>query len=141
MSEYPWNEKKNTFTWLSYFTVPLKRWTEDCNHEIKYQENYKHLLIFLKRNEIWRVTFSHFVAFSKWAKVEGYIDLRITIKLLFKNLLRSQTHTEILQYLQRHSNFLTVGKSEGYSPFIELFWGLNILDMLCKNWVPSINEK
>ena len=89
MSEYPWNEKKNTFTWLSYFTVPLKRWTEDYNHEIKYQENYKRLLIFLKRNEIRRATFSHFVAFSKWAKVEGYIDMRITIKLLFKNLLKS----------------------------------------------------
>ena len=49
--------------------------------------------------------------------------------------------TEVLQYLQRYSNFLTWSKSEGYSPFIELLWGLHKLEMLCKNWVPSINEK
>ena len=48
-------------------------------------------MIFLKRNEIQRVTFSHFIAFSKWAKVEGYIDLRFTIPLLFKDSLKSQT--------------------------------------------------
>ena len=48
-------------------------------------------MIFLKRNKIQRVTCSHFIAFSKWAKVEGYIDLRVTVPLLFKDSLKSQT--------------------------------------------------
>ena len=49
--------------------------------------------------------------------------------------------TEILQDLQRYSNFLTASKSEGYSPFNDLFWRLHILEIMYKNWVPSINEK
>ena len=48
-------------------------------------------MIFLKRNKIQRVTCSHCIAFSKWAKDEGYIYLRVTIPLLFKDSLKSQT--------------------------------------------------
>ena len=49
------------------------------------------MLIFLKRNEIQTVTCSQFIAFSEWAKVEGYIDLRVTVPFLFKDSLKSQT--------------------------------------------------
>ena len=45
----------------------------------------------LRWNEIQRVTCTLFIAFSKWAKVEGYNDLRVTVPLLFKDSLKSQT--------------------------------------------------
>ena len=101
-----------------------------------YQQNYKHLPVFLKRNEIQRVPCSHFTAFSKRAKVERYVDLRATVPLLFKDSLKSQTwlfsyrsfagpsnfmQIFYLQIFAGYSNFLTASKSEGCSPFIELF--------------------
>ena len=145
---YIYTQSKIERAFVSFFLLKtfclMKELPEGYIHEIKYQENCRYLLIFLKKNKIQRVTRSHFIAFSKWAKVECYIDLMVTVSLLFKDSLKSQTWLfsyRNLQDLQWYSDFLTVSKSEGYSPFIELLWGLHILEILYKNWVPSINEK
>ena len=119
-----------TFCLIKDLNWGLQSW----NHEIKYQENYKHLLIFPRKNEIQRVTYSLFIAFSKWAKVEGYSDLSVTYHSSLKIHLNHKLgsfRTEVLQDLQQYSNFLTANKFEGYSPFIELFWGLHTFWKSC----------
>ena len=86
---------------------------------------------------------SHFIAFSKWAKVEGYIDLRVTVPLLFNDSLKSQTWLFSYRSFAGPSTIFKFSHSEQIWGLqsIELFWGLNILEILYKNWVPSINEK
>ena len=90
-----YTQSKIERAFVSFFLLKtfclMKELPEGYIHEIKYQENCKYLLIFLKRNKIQRVTRSHFTAFSKWAKVECYIDLMVTVPLLFKDSLKSQT--------------------------------------------------
>ena len=86
-----WTQSKIEGTFASFFLLQtfclIKELTlkEGHIHEI-----YKHWLIFLKRNKIQRVIRSHFIDFSKWTKVEGYIDLKVTVPLLFKDSLKSQ---------------------------------------------------
>ena len=115
------------------------------NHEIKYQENNKLFLIFLKRKEIQRVPYCCFIAFSKWAKVEGYIDLGVIVPLLFKDSLKSQTLLFLYRSFAEPSTMFKFSQSkqtEGYSPFIELFWGYTFWKWCARiEYQVYINEK
>ena len=113
------------------------------NHEIKYQENNKLFLIFLKRKEIQRVPYCCFIAFSKWAKVEGYIDLGVIVPLLFKDSLKSQTLLFLYRSFAEPSTMFKFSQSKQIWGLQSIYWAflrLHILEMLCKNWVPSIYQ-
>ena len=79
-------------------------------------------MIFLKRNEIQRVTCSHFIAFSKWAKVEGYTDLRVTVPFLFKDSLKSQTWLSLYRGFAGPSSIFKFSHSEKIWGLQSIYW-------------------